>query len=138
MAVQILIRANLGFQEPTREQRLNLSVAFAKKGMILHRDAFDLVRSSSRLSLSTHESIERSLGGIKVYEVKSTRLGNLGPNLRNYFFSLSTAELLSAQSLKRQYRFAFVNIATRWHKEITLRQVLSKARIVYPEWAIRF
>ena len=136
LAVQILRQASLGFHEPTRRQRLDLSVAFAKRGMVLHRDAFDLVKCPPRLNLNVPEEIEGNLDDITVYEVKSSRL-ELRPDLRNYFFSLSTAELLSAQNLKNQYRFAFVNTITRRHVEMTLREVLSKARIVYPEWAIR-
>lgn len=138
LAIQILKASDLHFQEPSRKERVNLSVAFAKKGMVLDTDAFDLVRCDEPVNLSDSGEVERRLNQISIYEVKSTRLVTIGEDLRNYFFSLSTAELLAAQNLKSHYQFAFVNIATRKHQVLTLSQLLSKARLVYPEWAIRF
>jgi hypothetical protein len=138
LAIQILTEIDPRFREPTRAEKSNLLVAFAKKNKVLYGNAFDLVRCPTKLKLTDTSDVERHLDDIKIYAVKSTRLDTIGPQFRNYFFSLSTAELLTAQSLKRQYRFAFVNTVTRNHIELSLHQVFSKARIVYPEWAIRF
>jgi hypothetical protein len=55
-----------------------------------------------------------------------------------YFFDLTTAELLVAQSLKNYFKFAFVNTVTKEYMEMTLNQVFAKSKGIYPKWAIRF
>jgi hypothetical protein len=57
---------------------------------------------------------------------------------RGYFFSLSTAELLIAQSLQEKYRFVMVNTKTTAHIELTLTEVFARARAIYPSWSVRF
>lgn len=54
-----------------------------------------------------------------------------------YFFSLSTAELLVAQSLGEQFRFAFVNTSSGHVSDRTLRRILQQTKSIYPSWNIR-
>lgn len=112
-------------------------VAFATKGKSIGKDAFDLVKCPPTLDLlEIGANYYKWLPRVRIYEVKGTREGKEG--FRNHFFSMSTAELLAAQNLRSQYRFAFVNITTHEVKDWSLRQVLSRTKILYPEWAIRF
>lgn len=138
IAKQILKDSDPRFRDASNEERKNLMVAFAKHGVALEKDAFDLVRCPTTLNLLDLNEVEKRLNQIRVYEVKGTREQKPKPNFGNHFFSLSTSELLAAQNLGRQYQFAFVNIMTHEIKEWPLRNVLSKAKMLYPEWAIRF
>jgi hypothetical protein len=45
-AAAILVSKNLGFIIPTARQKLNLLVAFAKKGKVVYGRAFDIVKLS--------------------------------------------------------------------------------------------
>jgi hypothetical protein len=69
----------------------------------------------------------------------------LGPSKRrlpsdfsSYFFALTAAELLVAQSLKTQFKFVFVNTGSREHLEMDLNQIFARARGIYPTWSIHF
>jgi hypothetical protein len=55
-----------------------------------------------------------------------------------HFFSLSTAELLVAQSLKKQFRFAFVNVVSEGFLDLSLTEIFGKAKGIYPTWNISF
>lgn len=59
-------------------------------------------------------------------------------DLKGYFFNITAAELLTAQSLGDQYRFLFVNTLTGEHTEMSLNDVFGRARAMYPAWHIRF
>jgi hypothetical protein len=45
---------------------------------------------------------------------------------------------LVAQSLKKHFRFVFVNTATREHLELDLADIFSRAKAIYPGWSIFF
>jgi hypothetical protein len=77
------------------------------------------------------------LGNIQLYEVKSSAR-TLKPGFASYFFSLSTAELLVAQSLGDNFRFAFVNIHSGEVLDLSLREVFARARAIYPSWSVKF
>lgn len=46
--------------------------------------------------------------------------------------------MLVAQSLKEKFRFIFVNTKTGSFLELSLQEVLAKARGIYPTWSIQF
>jgi hypothetical protein len=46
--------------------------------------------------------------------------------------------VLVAQSLKKQFRFVFVNTATGEHLEMNLQEIFARARGIYPTWSISF
>jgi len=137
-AVSILLAKKQGFHEPSAQERRNLCVGFAKVGKVLYGAAFDAVRLAGAVDLSSHESIERDIDLITVYEVKSTNRPKLDAAFSGYFFDLTTAELLVAQSLGDSYRFAFVNTISGEHIELGLSEVFGKARRIYPKWAVLF
>jgi len=137
-AVEILVSKNVGFQEPSASERRNLAVAFAKKNMVLYGRAFDVIKCNKEIDFSDEKSLLDNLEDIFIYEVKSTNRKNVKKDFTGYFFDLTTAELLVAQSLRDQYKFAFVNTITEEYVELTINQVFAKAKRVYPKWAITF
>ena len=137
LATQILVDKNEGFVVPTANQRNVLLVAFAKKGAVIYGKAFDMVKAPSSVNLDDEESVTKNLNQITIYEIKSTNR-KLDENFRGYFFSMSTAELLVAQSLGQRFKFAFVNTQTKQHLEMSLLDIFRNARGIYPSWSIRF
>jgi hypothetical protein len=128
---------NEGFFVPTVRQRQNLLVAFAKRGKVVYGKAFDIVRLSSRVNLDDLDDIERNLERILVFEIKSTRK-DLPADFSGYFFGLSAAEMLVAQSLKDHFKFIFVNVATGSHMEMGIGDIFARAKGIYPTWSIMF
>ncbi|HXI25330.1 MAG TPA: hypothetical protein VNG71_15810 [Pyrinomonadaceae bacterium] len=134
-AAEILVSKDLGFIVPTARQKLNLLIAFAKKGKVVYGRAFDILKLSGSVALDDLEDVEANLSKITVYEIKSTRK-KLNSDFSNYFFSLTGAEVLVAQSLKKQFKFALVNTSTREHLELDLAQLFGRARGIYPGWSL--
>jgi len=97
-AAAILVAKQIGFMLPTAKQRQNLLIAFAKKNMVVYGKAFDIVKLLGDVNLDDLESVEKSLEKIRIYEIKSTKK-NLPSDFSKYFFAISGAELLVAQSL---------------------------------------
>ena len=136
-AARLLLAKNLGYVIPTARQKKNLVVAFAKKDMIVYGKAFDILHLKGPVNLDSLEEVESHLDNILVCEIKSTNQV-FADDFRGYFFGLTAAEVLVAQSLKDRFRFIFVNIATGKHLELPLNQVFAKARGIYPTWSISF
>lgn len=136
-AAAILVGKDLGFTVPTAKQKQNLLVAFAKKNKVIYGKAFDIVRLSAPVNLSDLADIEKSLHKVTIFEIKSTKK-TLRSDFSKYFISLSTAEVLVAQSLKKHFRFVFVNTATGEHLELDLAGIFSRAKAIYPTWSISF
>ena len=139
-AAEILVALNEGYIVPTRAQKKKLIIAFAKKDRIVYGRAYDIVRITPgiQLDLNDQDSIERHLSALTLYEIKSTERKNVDSTFKGHFFALTTAELLVAQNLKHQFRFIFVNVRTGHHQDLTLREVLNRARGFYPQWSISF
>ncbi len=136
-AAAILVAKKDGFMIPTGRERQNLLVAFAKKGKVVYGKAFDVVKLSGSLDLNELAEVEKHLEKIKVFEVKSTRK-KLRSDFAGYFFALTAAEVLVAQSLKKQFGFVLVNTATREHLEMSLSEIFARAKGIYPTWSICF
>ncbi|HEV7926987.1 MAG TPA: hypothetical protein VGR14_16645 [Verrucomicrobiae bacterium] len=137
MAARLLVAKNLGYAIPTARQKKNLVVAFAKKDMIVYGKAFDVLHLKGTIDLDSLDAVESRLDDILVCEIKSTNQ-ELADDFRGYFFALTAAEVLVAQSLKGRFRFIFVNITTGKHLELPLNEVFAKARGIYPTWSISF
>jgi hypothetical protein len=118
-------------------QRQNLLVAFAKRGKVVYGKAFDVVKLTATLDLSNLIEVEKHLEQITVFEIKSTRK-KMRPNFGGFFFGLTGAEVLVAQSLKRQFGFVFVNTGTGEYLELSLSDVFARAKGIYPTWSICF
>lgn len=136
-AVQLLVSRGGGFKKPTPIQRRALGVGFALRDKVIYGKAFDLVRLSRPVDLSDPQAIASNLDAITIIEVKSTNRV-LPEDMRTYFFALTTAELLVAQSLGDHYRFAFVNTTTGYVLELSMPEVFARARKIYPTWSILF
>ena len=137
-AVDILVNKNQGFKLLDRTEKSNLAVAFARKKMVLYGNAFDVIKCKKKVNFQDESDIVKNIDAITVYEIKSTNRPGMDKNFKGYFFDLTTAELLVAQSLNNKYMFAFVNTITGKFKELTLNDVFKKAEKIYPKWAIRF
>jgi hypothetical protein len=136
-AAAILVAKNLGFIVPTATQRQNLLVAYAKRGKVVYGKAFDIIKLSAIVNLDALADIERDLDEITVFEIKSSRK-KLNSDFAGYFFALTAAEVLVAQSLKKHFRFVLVNTETCQHLEMSLSEIFSRAKGVYPTWSICF
>lgn len=136
-AAQILLTKNMGYIIPTPRQKKNLVVAFAKRDMIVYGKAFDVVHLEAPVNLDSLEEVESHLDDIVLCEIKSTNQ-EFGDDFRGYFFALTAAEVLVSQSLRRRFRFIFVNTITGAHLELPLNKVFAKARGIYPTWSISF
>jgi len=136
-AARLLVAMKLGYVIPTARQKKNLVVAFAKRDMIVYGKAFDILRLKRPVELDSLAEIEVRLDDILVCEIKSTNQ-EFAEDFRGYFFALTAAEVLVAQSLKARFRFIFVNIVTGKHLELPLNEVFAKARGIYPTWSISF
>jgi len=136
-ACAILVAKDAGFVVPTAKQKANLLVAFAKKGKVVYGKAFDMVKLSGKVDLGDLSEVERNLEKIIICEIKSTKK-KVGPDFASYFFALTGAEVLVAQSLKKQFRFVLVNTSTSEHAEMTLTEIFSRAKGIYPTWSICF
>lgn len=93
-------------------------------------------RTRDAKTLHMHR-IRRQIGRAGGIVIKSTKK-HRGEDFRGYFFGLTAAEVLVAQSLKDQFRFIFVNTVTGSFLELKLNEVFSKARGIYPTWSISF
>jgi hypothetical protein len=122
---------------PSASQRQNLLVAFAKSGKAVYGKAFDVVRLRSKVNLDNLQEIESKLLDIILIEIKSTKK-QLPPDFTGFFFALTGGEVLVAQSLKNQFRFAFVNTVSQSVLELSLSEVFGRARGIYPTWSVSF
>ena len=138
LAAQILGRDAAGFVVPTQRQREAILVAFVRAGYVIYGKAFDIVRVTANVDLDSEDSIRRHLDHLILYEIKSTSKAKVADDFRGHFFSMSTAELLVAQNLGHRYRFVFVNTSTGKYVEMSLSELFSKARGIYPSWSIMF
>lgn len=136
-AAQFLSDKGVGYVVPTARQKRNLVVACAKQDLIVYGKAFDVVRLTGEVDLDSIEDVENKLAQILFCEIKSTKQ-KFPDDFRGYFFGLTAAEVLVAQSLKDQFRFIFVNTITGSFLELKLSEVFAKARGIYPTWSISF
>jgi hypothetical protein len=138
LAISVLLELNLGFHAPTREERDPLLIGFAMDRKVLYGAAFDLIRLERPVNLTKPDSIHANLSAIRAYEIKSTNKPSTKADFGGYFFDLTTAELLVAQSLGERYRFAFVNTLSRTWIDMSVNDIFARARRMYPKWAITF
>jgi hypothetical protein len=139
-AMAMLTQGDPTFLQPTRAQRRTLAMAFAAEDKIVYGRAFDAVRVPDGLDVDLDDlaSVESSLERLVLYEVKSTNRSNLGADFKGYFFALTSAELLVAQSLGPQFRFLLVHTLTGDRLEMSLQGLFNRARSIYPSWSVLF
>lgn len=139
-AMAMLTEGDPTFRSPTKVQRRNLAMAFAGRDKIVYGRAFDAVRIPAEIEVDLDDlaSVEANLRELTLYEVKSTNRKKLEDDFKGYFFALTTAELLVAQSLGTQFRFLLVHIHTGARLELSLQDLLKRARRIYPSWSVLF
>ena len=137
MAAKILVAKKDGFIVPNAKQKQNLLVAFAKKGKVVYGKAFDIVKLSSFVNLNDLVDLEKNLQKVTIFEIKSTKK-KLRADFSTYFFALTAAEVLVAQSLRKQFKFMLVNTTTGEHLEMHLADIFARAKGIYPTWSISF
>ncbi len=137
-AAQILLNEDKCFRVPSPKAKKNLLVAFASINKVLYGRAFDIVRIDKEIDLDDSRAVEDNVEHITLYEIKSTKKANLSKDFSGYFFGLTTAELLVAQSLGEKYKFLVVNTATKDYLELTLNELFAKAKAIYPTWSVVF
>lgn len=136
-ACRILEAKKVGFFVPSPEQRQQLLIECAVKGYAIYAKAFDILKVTETGLRPEALDIKKHFASIQICEIKSTNR-ELGEDWRSYFFSLSTAELLIAQSLQEKFRFVLVNTRNGHYLQLTLTEVFARARAIYPSWSVRF
>ena len=136
-AGKILEATGEGFFIPTQKQRQDLLIECATRGYASYARAFDILKVTKQGLDPQNIQIKSDFDSLRICEIKSTNR-DLRQDWSGYFFSLSTAELLIAQSLKERFRFVLVNTRTGSHLELTLTEVFARARAIYPSWSVRF
>ena len=136
-AKDILCKADCRYRIPTASQKKALLIGFAICGKALAGSAYDAVRLEHEIDLDDPEAIARDNAGIVLIEIKSTSQEAIGQDLKGYFFNITSAELLVAQSMKDQYRFLFLNLARGDWQELSINEVLSRSKGMYPAYHIR-
>lgn len=137
-AVDILLAHDPRYRCPSRAERDALLVGFAMKRKTLYGAAFDVIRIEEEIDLLDPDAIAAAVDSITICEVKSSNQDSLKDDLTGYFFNITAAELLTAQSIGKLYRFVFVNTLNGEHREMSLSEVFGRARGMYPAWHIRF
>lgn len=137
-AAQILVEDRAGFVVPTARQRVAILMAFARDEQVVYGKAFDIVRKPIGMDLDDSDSIYRRIDELLVCEIKSTNNTAVKTKFAGYFFAITAGEMLTAQSLGDRYRFIFVNTLTRESLDLTLRDIFSRSRGIYPTWSVRF
>ena len=137
-AIDILLSEHDGFHCPTRLERRELLVGFAMRGFALPGAAYDITRVDGDVDLADCKSIAKNLDAITLYEIKSTNRAAMKDDLKGYFFNITAAELLVAQTLGERFKFGFVNVLTGSLSTLSLAEVMAKSRAFYPAFHIRF
>jgi hypothetical protein len=136
-AKNILCAGDCRYRIPTAAQKKALLVGFAMSGKTLVGAAFDAVRLEAEVDLDDYNDVAAKSASIVLIELKSTNQEKVGSDLAGYFFNITAAEMTTAQALKDQYRFAFLNTVRGDWQELTLSEVMSKAKAIYPAFHIR-
>jgi hypothetical protein len=137
LAGRILEKKGCGFVVPSPELRQALLMECARRGYAIYAKAFDVIKITDSNIVVSELDPAKHFDSLLICEVKSTNRP-LSPSWSGYFFSLSTAELLIAQSLQEKFRFVFVNTTTEAYLEMGLIDIFKRARAIYPSWSIRF
>lgn len=138
LAEKILLKKNKSFKLLSKQEKTNLAITLARKNMVIYGNAYDIVKSTKEVDFTDENEILKNLNDIIIYEIKSTNRKDMKKDFQGYFFDLTAAELLVAQSLKTHFKFVFVNTITEDTIELTVNQVFAKAKRIYPKWAITF
>ncbi len=132
--------AKAGFVRPSAKQRKNIVTAFAGHGVTVHKSGFDVVRAEDASFLDAVNEIEKRLEEFRLYEVKTcgaARKSEVSAGFKGLGFTLTDKEHHNAKVLGPQYRFLFVNLRTRAHRECALTDFFLDGRArIYQTWSV--
>jgi len=131
---------SLGYVRPTGPQRKNIVAAFAKQGIEVKKNGFDLVEKEYLPYLDNAEQLSQIASKITLYEMKTAGRNRKTPvesDWKKLGFTLTHAEKHNASVLKEKYKFIFLNLATNQLSVYKLEDFFNeqKARI-YPTWSV--
>ena len=131
-------RPSKGYFKLFPTEKKNILVAFAKRNKTVHSQAYDLIRTKSKIDFSDIHDIERKMEDITFIEVKSTNAKDGNAKFTNHFFGVTVEEMRMAQEHIEQYRFVFVNVKHNYKLEMNLHGFFSRIRKLYPTFSVRF
>jgi hypothetical protein len=136
-AKYLLCAGDCRYRIPTAAQKRALLIGFAMCGKALAGTAYDAVRLEGEVDLDDCHDVAAKNDRIVLIEVKSTGQEKIDTDLAGYFFNITSAEMVIAQTLKDQYRFAFLNTVRGDWQELTLSEKMGRAKAIYPAFHIR-
>ena len=130
-------RPSKGYFKLFPTEKKNIMVAFAKRNKPVHSQAYDLIRTKSKIDFSDIHDIERKMEDITFIEVKSTNAKDGNAKFTNHFFGVSVNEIIMAQDHVNQYKFVFVNVKRKYIKEMDLPEFFTRIKGVWPTFSFR-
>ena len=130
-------RPSKGYFKLFPTEKKNIMVAFAKRNKPVHSQAYDLIRTKSKIDFSDIHDIERKMEDITFIEVKSTNVKDGNAKFTNHFFGVSVNEIIMAQDHVNQYKFVFVNVKRKYILEMDLPEFFTRIKGVWPTFSFR-
>ena len=130
-------RPSKGYFKLFPTEKKNIMVAFAKRNKPVHSQAYDLIRTKSKIDFSDIHDIERKMEDITFIEVKSTNAKDGNAKFTNHFFGVSVNEIIMAQAYVNQYKFVFVNVKRKYIKEMDLPEFFTRIKGIWPTFSFR-
>jgi hypothetical protein len=129
-----------GFVRPFPEQRLKIKEAFLQRGIQIHSSAFDVVLATDMSTLDSPAQLLQHLGDLLLFEVKTSGIASktkVTPGFCGLGFTLTSKKHHNATVLGAQYRFLFVNLRTRSHRQCELSDFFIDGRArIYQTWSV--
>mgnify|MGYP001159821986 FL=1 len=131
-------RPSKGYFKLFPTEKKNIMIAFAKRNKPVHSQAYDLIRTKSKIDFSDIHDIERKIEDITFIEVKSTDAKDGKRNFANHFFGVSVNEMIMAQGHVKQYKFVFVNVKHKYILEMDLPMFFTRIKQQWHTFSFRF
>jgi hypothetical protein len=130
----------IGFVRPTAKQRANNVPAFKQERLEIHKRGFDAVPIEFESALDSVAALNQCLRSLRLFEVKScgaSRKAIVSSGFKGLGFTLTSKERHNAEALGDRYRFLFVNLRTRSHRECSIQDFFVDGRArIYPTWSV--
>ena len=131
-------RPSKGYFKLFPTEKKNIMVAFAKRNKPVHSQAYDLIRTKSKIDFSDIHDIERKIEDITFIEVKSTDDKDRDARFTGHFFGVSVNEMIMAQDHIKQYKFVFVNVIRGYKLEMDLPEFFTRIKQQWHTFSFRF
>ena len=133
-------RPSKGYFKLFPAEKRNIRIAFAKARPLkkpVHSQAYDLIRTKSKIDFSDIHDIERKIEDITFIEVKSTKDKNRDAKFTGHFFGVSVNEMIMAQDHVKQYKFVFVNVIRGYKLEMDLLKFFTRIKQQWHTFSFR-